>query len=406
MSEERKENQVPQEKNNLESNLSEFSEMEETIQKKRSFSLKLDDKLLDIPDYTEETVKPKRGSNMFVKIMGALIIIGISVFLSITIIFTAQDIYGMGKRDEAIVVQIPENAGVSGIADILERRGVINSAFIFKVYYKLTNQTGSMNYGQYTLNSNMSYQTIIENLGKYSATKEEVQVTIPEGLTIYQIAKKLQEKEVCKASEFINTLNTSDFGFEFEKEFPKNELRFHKFEGYVFPETYRFYKNDNPYNVAKKMLQEFDKRVTAEMRAKMKEMGYTLDQAITIASIVQKEAGKTDEMKKVASVYFNRLSNDGVYPNLQACPTRDYANELKVQMTEINQEIIDAYNTYEAQGLPPGPICNPGIDAIEATLNPEKTDYFYFCTNLQTGQFYYAKTLKEHERNVYKAGLT
>ncbi|WMJ23434.1 endolytic transglycosylase MltG [Paludicola sp. MB14-C6] len=406
MSEEQKNGQEPQQEKDSNQSNNDTQELKDIIKKKESFSLKLDEELNDIPDYSKEEIsKPKFKSNTFVKVMSALIIIGIAVLLSITIIFAAQDIYGMGKQDRSITIDIPEKAGVIGIADILEDTGVINSSFFFKVYYKLSKQTGSMNYGRYELNSNMSYQNIIDNLAKYSATKEEVQVTIPEGFTIYQIAKRLQEKEVCKSSDFISALNKNSYGFEFEKEFTKNTLRYHKYEGYVFPETYKFYKNDNPQNVAKKMLGEFNKRVTQEMRDKMKQMGYTFEQAMTIASIVQKEAGKTSEMQKVASVYHNRLSNKGVYPNLQACPTRDYANELKVQMDVLNKDVIDAYNTYEAAGLPPGPICNPGLDAIEATLNPEKTDYYFFCTNLKTKEFYYAKTLKEHERNIYKAGL-
>ena len=114
-------------------------------------------------------------------------------------------------------------------------------------------------------------------------------------------------------------------------------------------------------------------------------------------------------MANVASVYSNRLKNKGVYPNLQADPTRGYAEELKKQMDVIDQKVLDAYNTYEGTGLPPGPICNPGLDAIQATLYTAETEYFYFCTNLdsslETRKYYYAKTLEEHEKNLRKAGL-
>ncbi len=250
----------------------------------------------------------------------------------------------------------------------------------------------------------MSYDLIIEELKKYAKTKEEVKVTLPEGLTIYEMAKKLETSGVCKAKDFINTLDKETFKFQFETELSKNPLKFHKYEGFVFPETHNFFKNDNPLNVAKKLLGQFDVNITAEMREQMKKMGYTLEETITIASIVQKEAGKTSEMRKVASVYFNRLNNKAVYPNLQACPTRDYANQLKLQMSILDQKVLDAYNTYEDAGLPPGPICNPGLDAIKATLDPEKTDYYFFCSS-KDGKFYYGKTLKEHERNIRRAGL-
>ena len=111
-------------------------------------------------------------------------------------------------------------------------------------------------------------------------------------------------------------------------------------------------------------------------------------------------------MKKVASVYHNRLNNPGTYPLLQADTTRVYARELKEQMgTAVNQEILDAYDTYQSGGLPPGAICNPGEAAIEAVLNPDDTDYYFFCSDLTTGQFYYAETYAEHQINLQKAGL-
>lgn len=376
------------------------------FENKRNFKVNVDNHINSIPDYDLSTsAKPKKRLSIFAKVMFALIIVGISICLSLVILFAAQDIYGIKKADMSITIDIPENYGVSKIADTLEEKGIIKSALIFKAYYKLAKVQGNLNFGTYQLNSNMSYELIIEELQKYSKSKDEVKVTFPEGLTIYQMASILQKNEVCKASDFVKVLDSKEFGFEFEKEVGKDSLKFHKFEGYVFPETYFFFKNDNPMSVAKKMLQVFNDRITPEMRTQMSKMGYSLEETLTVASIVQKEAGKTDEMRKVASVYFNRLNNKDVYPNLQACPTRDYANEIKKQMDVIDQKIIDAYNTYEDAGLPPGPICNPGIDAINATLNPETTDYFYFCTNLKTGEFFYAKTLKEHERNVRKAGL-
>lgn len=394
------------ENNNQNNDYEEKLKQELSKRHKKNFEVNINGKIKDIPDYqVNVNVKKKRKLSVFAKIMFAFMILGISIMLSVSIIFFAQDIYGINKDDMSIVVDIKENSGVSDIAELLQEQGVIKSAFGFKAYYKLSKFDGGLNYGTFSLNSNMSYEMIIEELAKYSKSKDEVKVTIPEGLTIYQIANLLQKNEVCKASEFINVLNTQNFGYEFEDLISKNDKRFHRLEGYVFPETYFFYKNDNPINVANKFLKEFDKRVDQELLDKMKEMGYTLEETLTIASIVQKEAGKTEQMKMVASVYFNRLNNKDVYPNLQACPTRDYANELKKQMDVIDQSIIDAYNTYEDAGLPPGAICNPGLDAINATLNPEESEYFYFCTNLKTGEFYYAKTLKEHERNIVKAGL-
>lgn len=384
--------------------LDEFEQVYARTKSERKFSLNIDEVTDSIPNYTGEVSVNRRKTSAFAKIMFAITIVGLSVLLSILIIFSAMEIMAIKEVDRPIMLDIPENVGVVGIADILEEKGVIDSAFIFKAYYKLFGGGIPLNFGTYELNSNMSYDMIIGSMQKYSAAQNEVSVTFPEGITIYEMAKKLEKSEVCTAKEFIDVLNSKTFGCEFESSLTKNPLKFHKMEGFVFPDTYRFYENDTPFNVAKKMVNEFDKKITQEMRDKMKSMGYTLEQTITIASIVQKEAGKTSEMRKVASVYHNRLNNKDTYPNLQACPTRDYANELKSQMNIIDQKIIDAYNTYEDAGLPPGPICNPGIDAIEATLNPEETEYFYFCSG-SDGKFYYGKTLQEHERNIRKAGL-
>lgn len=382
---------------------------EENYQSKRNkeFHLNVEHKIKGIPDYHPEArIKTKTSMSVFAKIMFAIVIVGVSVILSLVIIFAAQDAFGIKKEDRPIVIDVPENAGVAAIAEILEEKEVIHSAFFFKVYYKVSKIEGNLNFGSYELNSNMSYGAIIDELQKYSKNKEEVSIMFPEGATIYEMAKLLQQNEVCKASEFINVLNTTDFGFAFEEKIPNHSKRYHSLEGYVFPNTYRFFKNDNPVSVAKKMLVEFDDILTEEdLETEIQKTGYTLDEFMTIASIVQSEAKTKEEMRKVASVYFNRLKNKETFSQLQADPTRDYANEIKSQMDIIDQSILDAYNTYEGLGLPPGPICNPGLEAIEATLTPEETPYYYFCTDTKTGEFYYAETLEEHNKNVRKAGL-
>jgi len=370
----------------------------------------MDSEIQRIPDYTGGGGHAlRRRMTAFSKVMLALIIVGISVFLALLIIFTAEDVFGLNKFDREIVVDIPQNAGVAQIADILEERGVIKSAFIFKGYFKVLKPEANFQYGSYSLNSNMSYGVIVNELSKYSSTRDEVKVSFPEGFTLYQIAKRLEENGVCDGDEFLKAINTSDFGYEFEKEISRSSLKFHKMEGFAFPDTYFFYEDDNPVNVAKKFVQNFDNRIDDTLRERMDEVGYSLEETIIIASIVQQEAGRSDEMARVASVYANRLKNPGSYPNLQADPTRNYADELRLQMDVENKWILDAYNTYEGTGLPPGAICNPGLEAIKATLYPEETGYYFFCTNLDSAleerEFYYATTLEEHEQNLRKAGL-
>lgn len=378
----------------------------EAKQPRRDFSVSLDKELKTIPDYRGPS-RFQRGRHrvgVFAKIMFGLIIVILSVGLALAILFAAQDVMGMGKEQGTYVIEIKQNSGLAQVAQTLEEQGVINSAFLFKAYYKFTKADVAFQYGSYSLNSGMSYGTILDELEKYSTVKEEVKVQITEGMTLFQIANELENKKVCPADEFIKAVNETSFDYPFIKSISANSLRFHKMEGYLFPDTYNFFVGDNPVNVAKKFFNNYQKRTSEIMTAGLAKSGLTEEEAIILASIVQLEAG-VKEMPNVASVYMNRFNNPGEYARLQADPTRNYANELKIQMGKIDQEIIDAYNTYEGLGLPPGPICNPGIDAINAILNPADTEYFYFCNNLKTGEYFYAQTLEEHNKNVKKAGL-
>ncbi|MFZ2538258.1 MAG: endolytic transglycosylase MltG [Oscillospiraceae bacterium] len=387
------------------------NEIQEGIELKKptkTFNVNVDKHIKDIPDYAFSTnlkVKKRSRIGVFVKVMMGLIIVGISVMLAVGIIVASQDVLGINKPDAAYIVDIEKSSSVAQIAQTLEDRGVIRSALLFRTYYKLAKIDGNFQFGTYPLNSNMSYHVIIDELQQYSTSKEEIRIVFPEGLTLYDMSQLLEKNKVCNAKEFLKAIDAENFGFEFEKNIWENELRFHQLEGYAFPDTYNFFIAENPISVAKRLLKNYDDRVTALMKEKVASTGLTQEKLIIIASIVQREAGKTDEMKRVASVYLNRLKSPKEYARLQADPTREYANQLKLQMDIINQDIIDAYNTYEGIGLPPGPICNPGLEAITAVLEPEETPYLYFCSNLTTGEFYYAETLEQHNKNVRKAGL-
>ena len=150
--------------------------------------------------------------------------------------------------------------------------------------------------------------------------------------------------------------------------------------------------NDSAGNVTKKLREQFEKKYKT-VKAKIKNSGMSLNEVMTLASIVQLEAASEDEMPKVASVFLNRLDDPDTYPMLQSDTT-----------TNI-EHYTECYDTYKCKGLPAGPICNPGMAAINAVLEPKKTDYYYFCNNLKTGETFYAKTLDEHEENLVKAGL-
>ena len=192
----------------------------------------------------------------------------------------------------------------------------------------------------------------------------------------------------------------------FEKQVKSSSKKFYKMEGYFFPDTYQFYLEEDPKNVAKKVCKNFEYKVTPDMYGRMEDLGMTLDETITLASIVQAEASSSIDMKLVSSVFHNRLNNPDQFPLLQSDPTTNYVEEvIKPNLEIYSQSMCDAYDTYKGGGLPPGAICNPGIEAIQAVLYPRETDYYYFCSDLDTGEFFFATTLDEHEANLVKAHL-
>ena len=233
-----------------------------------------------------------------------------------------------------------------------------------------------------------------------------VSITFTEGENLLDIAKKLEDNEVCTADDFLFEFNKNQ-GFDFENDVDDNGDMFYRMEGYFYPDTYEFYVNDSAGNVTKKLREQFEKKYKT-VKAKIKKSGMSLNEVMTLASIVQLEAASEDEMPKVASVFLNRLDDPDTYPMLQSDTTTNYIkNVIKTEAdnTASIEHYTECYDTYKCKGLPAGPICNPGMAAINAVLEPKKTDYYYFCNNLKTGETFYAKTLDEHEENLVKAGL-
>ncbi len=238
-----------------------------------------------------------------------------------------------------------------------------------------------------------------------STTSNVVRVTFPEGSTVTQIAKKLEENGVCSASDFISAANDpmNLEGFSFV--IPNPDERAFLLEGYIFPDTYEFYRNESATSAIKRFLKNSEAKFTGEIRERCEELGYTLDEILTLASIIQEEAGDPDEMYKVSSVLHNRLDNSR-FPKLQCDAAtfylRDYV-ELYVS-EERYAELVELYNTYKCEALPAGPITNSGIDAVMAALYPEETDYYFFITDGE-GEYHYAETWAEHVANCDAAGI-
>ncbi len=347
--------------------------------------------------------KKVRRKGKIYSVVYILVVLAVCAVISYFCISAINDVLAVTKPDKAIEVTIPEGATTKEISNILHDEGLIKYPWLFEKISGYENYDGQYAAGEHVLNTNMGY-TVMMRAMQESNQRETVTVTIPEGLPLNRIAKILEDNGVCEAVDFMAQVNSTDFGFDFEEQIPDDSNIFYKMEGYLFPDTYEFYKGDSPLNVIRKMLVNFDVKISADVKNLMAQQGLELHELLTIASIVQAEAPNVEEMKRVASVYLNRLNDSADFPRLDADPTRDYATE-QILGNQGSQEIADAYNTYVANGLPPGPINNPGLDAIMAVLEPEDTTYYFFCTDLRTGEFYYAETLEEHNQNVQKAGL-
>lgn len=236
-------------------------------------------------------------------------------------------------------------------------------------------------------------------------TSNVVTVMFPEGTSVSQMAQMLEENGVCSASDFMaeanNPLNLEGFSFAI----PNPENRAFLLEGYLFPDTYEFYRNESASSAIKRFLKNAESKFTAEIRAECDTLGFSLDEILTLASIIQEEAGNPEEMYKVSSVLHNRLQSKK-FPRLQCDVATFYLRDyVKPYVDEMRyEELIELYNTYHCQDLPAGPITNPGIDAVKAALFPENSDWYYFVTD-SDGVYHYAETWSEHQENCEIAGL-
>ena len=236
-------------------------------------------------------------------------------------------------------------------------------------------------------------------------TSHTVRLTFPEGSTVAQIAQILGDSGVCSAEEFMAAANdpASLEGFSFE--IPNPAERAFLLEGYVFPDTYEFYRNESGASALKRFLKNTQVKLSESVYKRCSELGYTVDEILTLASIIQEEAGDPAEMDKVSSVIHNRL-NSRSFPKLQCDVATFYLRDYVKPYTDEARynELTELYNTYKCEGLPAGPITNVGTDAINAALYPADTDYYYFITDSE-GDYIYAETFREHKENCRKAGL-
>ena len=306
-----------------------------------------------------------------------VMVIGVSILLACVGWIAANDVLALNKEDREATVTISKEDSFNDVARMLEKEGLIEYKSLFKLFASVTHGKDKVVPGTYTLNTDMDYRALLSGMSINSATKAEVTVTIPEGYSLAQVFQLLEDKGVSTVEELKEVAAEHDYNFSFLKDIPLGDAS--RLEGFLYPDTYQFNTPHSALYAINKMLVNFDQKYSDELRAKVADSGYSVRELLTIASLIEKETDGTDRTR-IASVIYNRLNNPnaGTVGFLQIDATLAYINGGKVP-TEADKEIDSPYNTYKYKGLPPGPIANPGLESIQAALNPEKTDYFYYA---------------------------
>lgn len=316
-----------------------------------------------------------------------------AIVVVVAVAVVLGDVCGIGGNNELFEFKVEQGVGASAIASRLKAADIIKFKSAFKLYSKMT---GKHNYqkGTHKVSSSMSYKEII-NVLQSVPENDEVQVLIPEGYELRQIADVLEEKNLINREVFMSEVESGDFDYEFVSRIPDRENRL---EGYLFPDTYSFSASETEHEIIDKMLANFEKKALPIYQEASSDM--SLDDIIVLASVIEREAAGDEDRGKVASVFVNRI-NSGM--NLESCATVQYILKERKNVLSVEDTKIDSpYNTYMYSGLPIGPIASPGTKAIEAALYPEQTNYMYFLAVADGSGTLFSETFEEHLENQRK----
>lgn len=323
-------------------------------------------------------------------------IIAVSTLLACLGWIAANDILALNKPEHTAIIMLSEDyfstkeisnedgttrtvytAKLGKVASLLKENDLVNSTLLFRMFSGFTHGKDKIRPGSYQLNTDMDFRALIAAMSANSSSRVEIKVTIPEGYTLAQTFQLLEDNNVASVEDLMSFAANYDYKFSFLQDIPLGDAN--RLEGFLFPDTYKFYVNHDPKYVINKMLQNFDAQYTEEMRAEVEKSDYSLRELLTIASLIERESAGKDR-GQISSVIYNRLKNGaaaGTNGFLQIDATLYYITGHVP--TDADKSIDSPYNTYLYKGLPPTPIASPGLASIKAALNPDSTGYYFYA---------------------------
>lgn len=297
-------------------------------------------------------------------------------------------------NSEIISIEIPKGISTEKIASILDGKKLIRSVLVFKLKSKIEGYDATYKSGFYSLSQSMSMEEIMIQLRK--GTTSALRFTIPEGFDIKKITERLANEKLINPTNFLRQIEQGSFDYKFLRDAPAGNERL---EGYLYPDTYEVFPNSSEKKILDKMLSRFNQVFTEEYYARAKELGMSVGEVLTLASIIEREAKIPGDRPLISSVFHNRLS---LKMPLQSCATVQFVlGDQKAKLTNKDIAIDSPYNTYIVAGLPPGPICSPGLASIKAALYPSDTKFLYFLAK-GDGSSVFSVTYKDFLKNKAK----
>ncbi len=334
--------------------------------------------------------KGKSKLSIVIIVLLVIVLLGIGGFVGYT--YVQKDISGnRGTKTEYTLVIEKEDFAYQ-IGEKLKSNGIIKNDTVWSWW--MDKNYPKFNYinGEYNMTSSMSYEQIAKKLENPDISHKSVSVCIPEGYTVFDIADTLEKNNICKSDDFLNACkNKSDYDYDFLNDAYMTENVAYQLEGFLFPATYDLAENSNAKDVVATMLETFDGKITDEWTSYCEKNDMTLYELVTLASVVEKETLGDGVAEDIASVFINRLNKGQM---LQSDVTIFYGNKLREH--GFSDDVVSSYNTYKCSALPSGPICNPGVENINAVINHNDTDYYYFFSDLKN-KFHFAKDYNEFE---------